>query len=134
VELYNLESQQLAALAILSDMWHCQEIVATYLFMITDCARKVLKETEPTGPAVSFDNLMLLSPEDLPSQSRLFNLLDVVDICAMLSWKMDFWHATRHYLALCRDNTKRATQSGAKVPSILNPDGETVYGECFVPW
>jgi hypothetical protein len=94
VELYNLESWQLAALAILSDMWHCQEIVASCLFMITDCFRKYLKETKPISHWMSFGDRVRLSLEYLPSQIRLLDLPDVVDICAMLSWKMDFWHAT----------------------------------------
>ncbi|KIW65894.1 hypothetical protein PV04_08109 [Phialophora macrospora] len=128
-KLCNLASQQLVALAILSDMWHSQEVVTSFLFMRTDSVRKALNETGPCRYSEPPGGLGTTPLEGLHVGNESFQLRDVIDICAILSCKVDFWHATRHYLALYQGDNKEATPCGAKIPSMANPNGETVYGK-----
>ncbi|OCT46967.1 hypothetical protein CLCR_02492 [Cladophialophora carrionii] len=104
-----------------------QEVVASWLYQRTGLVRGYVhwKKVVEAQAAIACPSS---SPYPVtPTKTESFFLRDLIDICAILSFVKDFWYATRQNLALCPCDSTTTTGSGLKIPSMVNPDGETVY-------
>ncbi|KAJ9610209.1 hypothetical protein H2200_004986 [Cladophialophora chaetospira] len=129
-DLRKLTNDQLVDLAVFADMRQCQSVLLPWIRTVTADIQELVRHEEGFLD-IKLTKYSTIPPyvlvADVDRKPRLC-VRDLLEIASTFSWKMDFWYATRQYMAQYPTGTgsEEVIIFADEKPGLVNAKGQGV--------